>query len=140
MPVSTGPLHTILGHLVDTYGANSILDGSYQYPTHADSHTALLFQEMADCYDKQKHSPRQTDGRVSVVDFLDYWRTANEKTSSSLSGWHFGHYEVASFLDILTHLHVSSVNLAVSRGQVTSFPVAQATALTLWQRKTHVYA
>jgi hypothetical protein len=53
---------------------------------------------------------------VNGSDFVEYWRTAKEKTSSSLSGRHFGHYKAASFSDTLTRLHVGSINLALWRG------------------------
>lgn len=55
------------------------------------------------------------------MDFVEYWRLAKEKTSSSFLGRHFGHDKAASFSDKLSLLHVSSINLVVSCGH----PLAQ---------------
>lgn len=42
---------------------------------------------------------------ISVTDFQTYWRRAPEKTSSSISGLHFGHYKAASFSPALSEFH-----------------------------------
>lgn len=53
-------------------------------------------------------------GRLSVEDFVEFWHTAREETSSSDSGRHFGHYIAASDDPELAILHVESMNIAAS--------------------------
>ena len=38
-----------------------------------------------------------------------YWKVVNEKTSSSESGLHFGHYVVGGKSDIISHYHAARV-------------------------------
>ena len=54
------------------------------------------------------------DGRHTVEDFIDFWRSAREETSSSDSGRHFGHYIAASDDPYLAILHVESMNISAS--------------------------
>ena len=55
-------------------------------------------------------------GRLSVEDFVEFWHTAREETSSSDSGRHFGHYIAASDDPELAILHVESMYIAASYG------------------------
>jgi hypothetical protein len=115
-PASFGTLNSDLGGLSNTAEAESILDGSYAYPKDGDIYTAKLFQEMARCRQLQDTGHPLAGWNISVEDFIEYWRTAKERTSSSLFGRHFGHYKAASFSPPLAALHVGSINLAVRFG------------------------
>jgi hypothetical protein len=53
---------------------------------------------------------------ATVAEFIAHWRSAREKTSSSDSGRHFGHYIAASDDVELSTLHVESLNIASRRG------------------------
>eukprot|EP00956_Cyclotella_meneghiniana_P035079 scaffold111156_cov136-Cyclotella_meneghiniana.AAC.1 len=57
------------------------------------------------------------DGWLTVPEFQDYWKKAKERTSSSYSGRHFGHYKAASKDDFLSALHTGNINLATHRGR-----------------------
>jgi hypothetical protein len=81
---------------------------------------SLLFRKIATCYSTVNHSSLPTDGTVTTVDFVHHWKTVKEKTSSSLSGRHFGHYKAASYSEILSQLHVDSINLTMSWGHPLS--------------------
>jgi hypothetical protein len=58
-------------------------------------------------------STAERDARVE--EFIDHWHTARDKTSSSDSGRHFGHYIATSDNRELSTLHVESLNLAGHR-------------------------
>lgn len=56
------------------------------------------------------------DRHLTVEDFIGFWCSAREETSSSDSGRHFGHYIAASDDPYLAILHVESMNIAASYG------------------------
>jgi hypothetical protein len=58
---------------------------------------------------------------VSVVDFQNYWQSANEKISSSFSRLHFSHYKAVSFDRNLSALHAAKLSACARKG----IPLAQ---------------
>jgi hypothetical protein len=79
-----------IGHLADGPVAQEILEGTYVYPPDLDPATGLLFEEAAFTY--AALSPTEIASYVTVEDFQHFWQTARERTGSSYSGLHFGHY------------------------------------------------
>ena len=53
---------------------------------------------------------------VDNTDFIKYWRGARERTSSSLSGRHFGHYKAAAKCHKLSEIHASIAHIASTSG------------------------
>ena len=57
----------------------------------------------------QVTSPIDKDDRISPMvtreDYQKYWKPSKEKTSSSYSGLHFGHWKAASESDYLLEVH-----------------------------------
>ena len=53
---------------------------------------------------------------ITTEDFRDYWQTANERTSFSYSGLHFGHYKVASFDNVLLAMHAAKLSACAKKG------------------------
>ena len=49
-------------------------------------------------------------------DFIAFWKGAREKTSSSLSGRHFGHYKAASRSNKISEIHASFQHIASKSG------------------------
>jgi len=49
-------------------------------------------------------------------EFVSFWRTCKETTSSSKSGRHFGHYRAVCKDSDLAQLHICSINLAARCG------------------------
>ena len=65
--------------------------------------------------------PRKNFARQDSVDTTDEewsqrWSKAREKTLSSESGLHFGHYKAAARLPVISHLHALKTTLALRRG------------------------
>ena len=58
----------------------------------------------------------EVDIMVTVDDFKHYWRRDKERTSSSYSKLHFGHYKLAAFLDYLLEVHVLKLSLISKTG------------------------
>jgi hypothetical protein len=53
---------------------------------------------------------------ITVHDFQTYWRKVNEKTSSSFSRLHFGHYKAASHSSLLSSLHTAKLTACARMG------------------------
>ncbi len=85
-----GTFYEDIGHLAYSPVAQQILEGTYVHPSDLDLATRLLFEEAAATY--AALSPTEVATYVTVEDFQHFWQTARERTGSSYSGLHFGHY------------------------------------------------
>jgi hypothetical protein len=86
------------------------------FPEECDPATIHYLQEAA-CI---KNSLLQTPApqhNVTVQEFITFWMTAKEATSSSKSGRHFGHYKAITDDPVLVNLQVTNINLAATRGE-----------------------
>ena len=54
--------------------------------------------------------------RINGTQWQQRWRTASEKTSSSISGLHFGHYKAGAASDSISHFHALKTTIALQRG------------------------
>jgi hypothetical protein len=73
-----------------------------------------LFEEAAHTY--QALSPTEVATYVTPEDFQCFWHTARERTGSSYSGLHFGHYIAASFCPDLSLLHAVKLSICARNG------------------------
>jgi hypothetical protein len=84
-----------------------VLDETYIAPQDTNTATRELLAEIA--------AIRHIIPSNLVVIFITpdqwkaFWKIANEETSSSESGVHFGHYIVGCKLDIMAHYHAAQV-------------------------------
>jgi hypothetical protein len=89
-PPMTEPLLSELGYLGTTAAARQILAGTYVPPPGVDTITRQFLAAL------QASAPLDPANRISCEitrqDFQQHWRRAKERTSSSLSGLHYGHY------------------------------------------------
>ena len=113
--ICQGVLSQQLGYKINTDIAIAILEGRFEVlPPHTDGPTLLLLEEMANIWQMMK------DGKVDIVvtvdDFKHYWRRAKERTSSSYSKLHFGHYKLAGFSDYLLEVHALKLSLISKTG------------------------
>ncbi len=94
--------------------AQQILEGTYEYPDNLDPATRLLFEEALATY--KPLSPTKVATYVTPEDFKLFWRTAKERTGSSYSGLHFGHYIAALHCPNLLLLHAAKLSICARNG------------------------
>ena len=73
-------------------------------------------------------------GEVNIVvtkeDFQYYWQKAKERTSSSFSHVHFGHYKIAAKSEYLFRIHALKLSL-IARSRCTPVRWKQCLAVIL---------
>jgi hypothetical protein len=102
-----------LGSLANnTAAARAILQGTYTIPEGTNLYTREFLNMIQAC------APRDPRLRLSCEitkeDFQQYWRKPRERTSSSISGLHYGHYKAAATDDTLSKIHALLTELAVT--------------------------
>jgi hypothetical protein len=96
--------------------AQSVLDGSYDYPPDIDEATKELFEE---CAKIQMIVPANSvTGIISQERWQQQWKKVKEDTSLSPSGLHFGHYIAGADWDYISQFHALWVSLASKKGIV----------------------
>ncbi len=109
-----GQLFDDLGFMSDTECLQRILEGTYDYPPNTDVWTKKILQEA-------QHTFAHTSGKeiatsISTVEFQQYWRKVNERTSSSFSGITFSHYKAVASHTMLSAMHAAYLTLCARRG------------------------
>jgi hypothetical protein len=93
-PLCNGLLGEELGYIADTEVAREILEGTFVPPEGTSDATIIVLEEIS------KIAQQVTSGSVRLNmlpdEFSTYWGGVNERTSSSTSKIHFGHYKVAA--------------------------------------------
>jgi hypothetical protein len=103
------------GGISDTPAAAAVLSGTYIPHDGCDSATKLLLREISTINSLfDGIDPGRAE--ITMEDFTDYWKKRNEKTSSSYSGRHIGHYKAPIEDMSIAVLHCASLNLALRRG------------------------
>ena len=115
-PLSAGQLADEIGQFAEKDAARRILDGTYAFPEGTDQALIELLKEAALLKVEFDDTENMCDRRLTVEDFISFWHSAREETSSSDSGRHFGHYIAASDDPELAILHVESMNIAAKYG------------------------
>jgi len=106
--MSNNKLLQDVGFSGDGPAVEAILRGEYTFPTGTDPYTELLMLEAAVLFSSL--GEQGIDDWVHSHDFQHYWLHACERTESSKSQLHFGHYMAGSHDKEITELHVSSLN------------------------------
>jgi hypothetical protein len=112
-PLRQEPMLSELGPMaVNTDAARAILQGTYTIPAEVDAYTNEFLNTIQAC------APPDPTSRISCAitkeDFQAYWRKTKERTSSSISGLHYGHYKAAASDDFLSEIHALMTELAVT--------------------------
>ena len=113
-PICQGALFDLLGYGANTETAIEILEGRFEAPEGTDDATLTLFEEIARIW-KQMESG-EVDIKVTKEDFQYYWKKVRERTASSYSGLHFGHYIAAAFSDRLSEIHALKLSVIARTG------------------------
>ncbi len=93
-PIMTALLGERLCYLSDEALARSIITGTYHIPSDMDPTTNLILEKIG----KLGIKIVNREGSKIVItseDFKRFWRKVKEFTSSSMSGFHYGHYKAA---------------------------------------------
>ena len=106
-PVFTSEIMNDIGFLGDTQQARDILEGTYAFPPDTDKWTRKILKEAHESW--LKIGDKYVDTSVTINDFQAFWQGVNEKTSSSYSRVHFGHYKAASHDRNLFSLHAAKL-------------------------------
>ena len=102
------PLRSELDLLGTTEAAQQILEGTYECPEGVDEFTRDFLSVL--CHPHNEIPEFSCE--ISRKDFQQYWHRAQERTSSSFSGLHFGHYKAASHDNFLSDMHSYSTQFA----------------------------
>ena len=113
-PFYSGQLFDDVGFTGDTQFAQQILEGTYEAPEGTDEFTVMLLKECAEMYNKMSREEVAT--YITVEEYQYYWKRVKERTSSSYSGLHFGHYIAAADSEPLARLHTMKISEAARRG------------------------
>ena len=114
-PITQTSLARKLGYLSDTEVAAQILDGTYDIPDEVDDATVVLLEEIA------RLGLQLVNGKgekfvVTPEDFQRYWQGVRERTSSSISKVHFGHYIAATKSDKITNFLSGKITVIARSG------------------------
>ena len=125
-PLRTAPLVQEFGYIGDTVAGDEVTAGIYNPPTAVDEHTKLFLHccsrpPQVLCDDKVI--------QMSPQEYADRWSTCREKTSSSPSGRHFGHYKC---------LHKMSLRTKTIFSVMFNIPARTGYSPIRWQRAIDV--
>ena len=79
-----------------------------------DEATCTLLKEIARIWKEMEE--KNVDIVVTKDDFQHYWKRAKERTLSSFSGRHFGHYKAVAYSDALSEVHALHTSLISQTG------------------------
>lgn len=113
-PICQGRLQGEFGYMANTAAAESILEGVCTPESDVHHGTVELFDKIA-CI--QETVPKDSvDILVRHPLWLKKWKKKREKTSSSESGGHFGHYIAGADSDLISYCHTLLAHCAMRRG------------------------
>ena len=108
-PITMSSLRERLGFLSDTDFANSLLEGEVQIPWDVDDVKAIILGEIIRLFGLLREGHNVVD--LTADHFWYFWRRFKEKTSSSISGVHAGHYKAATYSDTITTFLATKITL-----------------------------
>ncbi len=73
------------------------------------------------------------DAHISVQEFINFFKHRKEKTASSYSGWHFGHYKVLAQMAEDGNTEIVETLLII-----INIAVATSTPLQRWQHSSQI--
>ena len=113
-PICQGALFGLLGYGANSETAIEILEGRFTPPEGTDGPTLLLLDEIARIWSEME------GGNVNIVvtkdDFQYFWKRMNERTASSYSKLHIGHYKSAAYSEELSQIHALKLSLISQTG------------------------
>ena len=118
-PLMQEPWLSRFGAMGETQTSAQLLQGDHSSLHDMEEYTRLLLSQIT----PQGPSP-PIPASMEVTDFVQYWKQARERTSSSVSNRHFGHYIASTKSEELAEIHATVCHVARSTGY----------ALKRWER------
>jgi hypothetical protein len=109
-PICKGALWGQFGYSATSPTAQSILDGTYNFPSNIDEATKELFVEITQICSVVP--PNSVTRIISRECWQQHWKKVKEDTSLSQSGLHFGHYIAGADCNYISRFHALQVSLA----------------------------
>jgi hypothetical protein len=103
-PICKGALWGQFGYIATSPTAQSILDGTYNFPSDIYEATKELFVEIVQIC--SVIPPNSVTGIISRERWQQHWKKVKKDTSSSQSGLHFGHYIAGADCNHISQFHV----------------------------------
>jgi hypothetical protein len=91
-----------------------MLRGKVHIPSDIDATTTLVLEEIIRIFDTLQNEHIKI--RLGAEDFKYYWHRVQEKTSSLISGIHFGHYKTATYSATLTGFFARKITMIARWG------------------------
>jgi len=110
------PLLSELSMLGAMEAADQILTGTNVCPPGVDEHTWNFIESLKALSSLSLPGAPTKDITFSNEDFQTFWKKCNKRTSSSISGLHYGHYKAAIDSDYLSELHAIQLQVVVRAG------------------------
>jgi hypothetical protein len=115
-PFATEPLRSYIGHDASATGASSLLSGSLP-PDDISSllqpETIKLLHTLRQPYESPK---KEAQIEITPDDYCSCYKVIPERTSSSPSGCHVGHYKAALHNEALMQLHCQMMSIPFQAG------------------------
>ena len=100
-----------IGYLAEASTAHSVMEGKFRSDDKLDDTTNHFLQFVS-----RREALPSIPAQITPDEFASYWNAAREKTASSMSGRHFGHYKAAAKCDTLCKVHASFTSEASLHG------------------------
>jgi hypothetical protein len=113
-PICQGRLRGEFGYISTLPTAQTVLDGTYDFPPDMDEATRELFEEIA-----QIHTiipSNSVTGVISRERWQQCWKKVKEDTSLLQSGLHFGHYIAGADCNYISQFHALCILFALKKG------------------------
>ncbi len=113
-PICQGRLRGEFGYVSMSPTAQTVLDGTYDFPPDMDEATRELFEEIAQI--RTIIPSNSVTGVISRERWQQHWKKVKEDTSLSQSGLQFGHYIAGADCNYILQFHALCISLALKKG------------------------
>lgn len=107
-PICNGRLRGQFGYNADTVAARAVLDGTYVFSEDYHEPTNQLFEQIAKIRSLVPMNSVET--LIDQATWATSWKRSKEATSSSISGFHFGHYIAGASSEHIQLSHCQNIS------------------------------
>lgn len=113
-PICQGQLRGEFGYMASSPSAKAVLEGTYNFASVEHEGTRELLLEASKM--RQIIHQDSVDTLITQAHWASKWRTAKERTSSSVSNIHFGHYIAGSHSALISHHDAMKTTICLKHG------------------------